>query len=375
MKQAVFLFGVCAVLLCVAILGNAKPITYLADFPMKSVADVQRAVQAGQDVVGVDFERGIYVTHVRGLSHLTGATHVRAVQPVPDREYKQPADIERLVKDFAARYPADAKLETFGKSIEGRDLFALAIGHGKKTVLFDAMHHAREVMTPEVALDIAEQLLSRKDEPKVKAWLDALTVYVVPMLNPDGNNIVWTQDSMHRKNARGGYGVDINRNYPTDFAKCGGSSGNRYDETYHGSGPASEPETQAIIGLAARIRPVLAVSYHTFSEIVIYPYGCAPKHVPANDRAAYESLGRKLASLLVRDSGRGSYRAGTSYELLYNVDGGSVDHLYQAFGTWAFVIEVNGSQAGFQPDYSMRDVTVKRQRPGWEFVLDEAVKK
>lgn len=375
MKQGVFLFAVSVIVLCMAILGNAKSTSYLADFPLTGPHDIRNAVNRGLDVVGVDYEKNVFVVHVKGLSHLTGARSVRAVQPVPDRQYKTPDAIERLVKDFAARYPGDAKLEVFGKTLQGRELFALAIGHGKKTVLFDAMHHAREVMTPEVALDIAEQLLLRKDEPKVKAWLDALTIYVVPMLNPDGNQIVWTRNSMHRKNARGGYGVDINRNYPTDFNTCGGSSGNRASDTYRGTGPASEPETKAIIALAEKIRPVLAVSYHTFSEIVIYPYGCAPKHIPASDRAAYESVGRKLASVLVRDSGRGSYRAGTSYELLYNVDGGSADHLYEAFGTWAFVVEVNGSSAGFQPDYAIRDITVKRQRAGWEYILDEAVKK
>lgn len=177
---------------------------------------------------------------------------------------------------------------------------------------------------------------------------------------------------MWRKNTRGGYGVDVNRNYPEAWGSCNGSSSNKNDDTYRGSGPGSEPETVALTQLAERIRPRMNISYHSFSEIVIYPFGCSPKHVPSPDRTIYEGLGRELASKLVRDSGQGSYNPGTSYELLYNVDGGSIDWMYAKFKTLSFVIEMNGDSLGFQPSYAQwRDITVQRQRAGWQFMLDK----
>ena len=37
---------------------------------------------------------------------------------------------------------------------------------------------------------------------------------------------------------------------------------------------ASEPETRALMGLVANIKPVFDISYHSYSELVLYPYGC-----------------------------------------------------------------------------------------------------
>src|SRR5690606_10153735 len=116
---------------------------------------------------------------------------------------------------------------------------------------------------------------------------------------------------------------------------------------YRGSDPGSEPETKALMHLAEAIAPKIHISYHSFSEMVIYPFGCSPERIPVQHRSRYESMGRSLASKLVRDSGAGTYRAGTTYELLYNADGGAPDYMYQKFKTLSFVIEINASSQGF----------------------------
>ena len=74
---------------------------------------------------------------------------------------------------------------------------------------------------------------------------------------------------------------------------------------------------------------------------------------------------------LVRDTGNGTYDPGTSYELLYNVDGGSIDWMYGTERIMAFVIEMNGDNLGFQPSFATwRDKTVEKQRAGWQYILD-----
>lgn len=358
---------------------------YYASLPFEGPEQLGRLVAAGYDIGGVNHEERVVtvVLPERRLrsARAAGMRGIREIAPVPDAQYKKPEDVEQFLKDTERNYPHLARVESIGRSIEGREIWAIELSSRfalppvseRPAILIDAMHHAREVMTPEVALDIVDHLTRNfESDPRVQKWLTKFRVWVVPMVNPDGNQKVWSAASMWRKNTRGGHGVDVNRNYPHDWGSCNGSSSNKFDDTYRGSGPGSEPETTALTQLAERIRPRFNLSYHSFSEIVIYPYGCSPKQIPSPDKAVYQGIGRELASKLVRDSGSGSYRAGTSYELLYNVDGGSVDWMYAKLKTMSFVIEVNGDAQGFQPSYRQwRDITVQRQRAGWQYILDK----
>ncbi len=356
------------------------------DLAYKDISELHQIVDKGYDVAGVNHE-GKTITIVMRGSGLRNAAgmNVKAVRNVmvPDAKYKKPADIEQSLKNAERDYPNLAYVESIGKSIEGRDIWAINLsakfvnsGSPKPAILFDAMHHAREVMTPEIALDIVDYLTKEyATNSKVQEWLNNYQVWVVPMVNPDGNQKMWDEDSMWRKNNRDGHGVDINRNYPYDFDTCNGSSGSKSSQTYRGESAGSEPETQALMSLAKKVKPKFNVSYHSFSEIVIYPFGCNPKTIPDKDKDKYIGTGKELAKKLKRDSGSGTYRPGTSYELLYNVDGGSVDWMYVEEKIMSYVIEVNSSSQGFQPSYDRwRDKTVAGQRPGWQFLLGEMSK-
>ncbi len=350
------------------------------DVPYKGPEGVKSLVTQGLDIVGVDLEKKI-VTLLVEKQQLANLRSLKVLAKrellAPDSAYKKPSDVEQFLLSTEQAYPDLAVVESIGKSVEGRNIYAIHLSNHKirspkPSVLFDAMHHAREIMTPEVALDIVDYLTKNyATNDQVKKWMDSYSIWVVPMVNPDGNNEVWTSQSMWRKNNQGGYGVDINRNYPYAWNSCNGSSGSKSSETYRGDKPASEPETNALMDLAKKINPIFNVSYHSTSEIVIYPFGCNPKHIPAPDQKTYEEVGKELAKRLVRDSGSGSYKAGTSYELLYNVDGGSIDWMYTSNKIMSFVIEMNSSSQGFQPSYKKwRDSTVNRQRAGWMYILD-----
>ncbi len=294
----------------------------------------------------------------------------------PDSRYQNPTKIESAMKQYAAAYPSITKLVSIGKSLQGRDIWAIQITENaskasasKPHVFFNSMHHAREVMTSEVGLDIIDQLLQGYGkDPQITQWLRNYVIDVVPMFNVDGNNLVWTSDSMWRKNARGGYGVDINRNYPYAWNSCRGSSGSRWAQDFRGDSAGSEPETQVMMNFVSSIRPVFSISYHSYSEIVIYPYGCDGQKTETHE--VVEKIGKELATKLVKDDGRGTYRAGTAPELLYSVDGGDIDWHYAVAGVIPYVIEVNSTSQGFQPSYAQwRDKTVAGQRAGWKYLL------
>jgi hypothetical protein len=231
------------------------------------------------------------------------------------------------------------------------------------------MHHAREVMSTEVPLDIAEYLLaSYGKDAKATHWVNSDVTYVIPMLNVDGNNLVWTQDNMWRKNARGGYGVDINRNDPYQWNTCNGSSSDTSADDYRGPSAASEPETNVLMNFVTAIHPVFDISFHSYSELVIYPYGCGT-HTETSD--VVEPLGKQMAALIPSDSGSGTYTAGLAPDLLYSVDGDDIDWMYHEAHVIPYVIELNSDRNGFQPSYDdARDKTVVSVRPAWQLLFD-----
>jgi carboxypeptidase T len=294
----------------------------------------------------------------------------------PDHEYQTPEKVAQVLKSYQAAYPNLAQVSVVGQSLEGRDIFAIKItgqvkqnNPAKPRILFNGMHHAREVMSVEVPLDTIDQLLTQYGkDPKITHWVDTNEIWVLPMFNVDGNQKVWSHDSMWRKNTRDGHGVDLNRNYPYGWASCNGSSSRTGAQDYHGASAGSEPETQVMMKFVSQIRPVFDISYHSASELVIYPYGCGD-HVPTKD--VLETIGKEMGKKIVSDNGRGSYQAGTAPELLYTADGGDIDWMYHEFQVNPYVIELNSTSQGFQPSYSRwRNDTVKRVRPAWQYLLD-----
>jgi carboxypeptidase T len=347
-------------------------------------AGLSRLSNDGFDIAGIDLTNQTVDIVVNAAGYITlkslnlgDIVRTQEIDPSkgPDSRYTDYNELMSILESYQARFPDLVKLESIGKSHEGREIWAVKISdnvadqENEPAIFFNAMHHAREVMTTEVALDMIEQLTGNYGEDEsVTGWVDQNEIWIIPMVNPDGNNKVWTSNSMWRKNTRGGYGVDINRNYPYAWGSCGGSSGSTYSDTYRGPSAGSEPETQAVMELVSRINPVISVSYHSYSEIVIYPYGCDGER--ADEREVVEGLGQQLAKTLVKDSGKGTYGAGTAWELLYAVDGGDIDWYHHAHKVLPYVIEVNSSSQGFQPPYSWRQSTVERMRPGWALMLN-----
>jgi carboxypeptidase T len=349
----------------------------------KDKAALKQLRSQGYDIAGVNLKDGTFDVVLHDAADQAGLNSMGLevlkseridTTLAPDPNYKTPDEIKTILHQYAEAYPSLARVESIGKSHENRDIWVLKISDNpgereldEPAVLFNGMHHAREVMSPEVPLDIAEYLLTRYgSDPVVTDWVNDNEIWVMPMLNVDGNNKVWNGSSMWRKNVRGGYGVDINRNYSYAWGACNGSSGSTFAEDYRGPSAASEPETQAMMAFVSRVQPVFNISFHSYSEMVIYPYGCNGRRSETRD--VVEPLGRAMAAAFKTDSGRGTYDPGTSWELLYSVDGGDIDWMYNVEHVIPYVIELNAS--GFQPPFSMRQSTVERARAAWMLMME-----
>lgn len=373
--------------------------------PKNLQALAEQLNRSGFDVAGLNYDTGTLevVTSKQGLSFLKG----KGLQPnvlseyvsgaasrasAPDQRFFNPERLEKKLKAMNAQFPQITRLEAIGTTHQGRPVWGMLISanpgkpgaHDPKmferpTILFDGMHHAREIMTPEVVVDAAESILegftptnrnARNKNFKDAAWvLQNWNVWIVPMLNPDGNNIVWTSDSLWRKNAKAAgnskvFGVDLNRNYGFNWNKCGGSSGSTGSDTYRGDRGLSEPESQAIIKLADSIYPSISLSYHSYSELILFPYGCRGEVTGEN--ALIEKVAKEMAALLPKDSGSGTYKPGAPWQILYGVDGDSMSHIFGTHGALAYTFEVNTS---FQPSYDLRAPTVLKHRKAWQHVM------
>ncbi|HPR63071.1 MAG TPA: M14 family zinc carboxypeptidase [Thermoanaerobaculia bacterium] len=290
--------------------------------------------------------------------------------------YTSPGEMEAFLLEIASTYPSIVELRVLSDSLyEGHKIYAVKISdhavldEDEPVFLMDCQHHAREVMTSEIARDAIEYLTSNYGtDVRVTEWIDNLEIWIVPMVNPDGIEYVFNNDIWWRKNRNPQCPVDLNRNYPATWNECRGSSGNCFDETFRGTGATSEPETQAMIALMDEIHPVFYLSYHSYGPYIIWPYGCAS----TPDYDSLRRIGALLNLQMEDDLGRtGHWPMGTSGEVLYLTDGASTDEPYTRYGTYGYTIEVNSTGSGmFHPDYATwRDKTVERQRNGWGFFL------
>ena len=374
--------------LCLAAAAGAWAATYRVAVHPKDYASTLRTLASQhRDIAGADRRAGIIevVTDDEGLKTLKDLGEPLEVRAVFTEkagagwldEYTDPEEMEQFITDLAAQYPDLMEVIPLTDPLfEGHIVYAVKITHGsgtKPVFLMDAQHHAREVMTAEIARDAIQYLVTQYGiDPQVTQWVNAVEIWIVPIVNPDGADYVFKRDAMWRKNRHPNCAVDINRNYEFSWNQCKGSSGQCSADDFRGTGAASEPETQGVTALMETLKPIFYLTYHSYGEYIIWPYGC--DYSSEND--ALGDIGGALNSVLEDDTGStGQYQMGTSFDTLYITDGTADDEAYGRLGTFAYCIEVNSDRAGgFQPNYDQwRDITVQRQRAAWQFFLDQTL--
>lgn len=212
-----------------------------------------------------------------------------SIQAVPS-SYPDLAQILTQLQAAQDDFPALCKVvdltETYGTAptFEGRHLLAVKISdrveedEDEPAFLLVGAHHAREIVTPVIALQIVEQLTQHYGtDSSITAMVDEYEIWVAPVWNPDGYEHVFRTDNFWRKNRRvfaSGVGVDLNRNYPFAWdAVCGGSTATT-SETYRGPEPASEAETQTMIAFGRDRRFAKVADLHSAAREVRYANGC-----------------------------------------------------------------------------------------------------
>jgi hypothetical protein len=269
--------------------------------------------------------------------------------------------IKAQLRTLASSYPQLTALRTIGQSVERRPLLAMRLTNeqirsDKPEVLFIATTHAREWVSTEVAMRLIEYLTSNHgSDARVTELLDTTEVWIIPVVNPDGYQYTFTDERLWRKNLQDNDGdgeitladgVDLNRNYDSHWGYDNeGSSPNPPDATYRGPEPESEPETRALVEFMKQHDFEFAHSYHTYGNLLLYPWGWQVK-TPSLDDAIFVAQAGTDANPAVVDTLTGTgYDPGVGADL-YITNGEFTDWAYDSLGIPAYTTELTSGVDG-----------------------------
>ncbi|XP_047994436.1 uncharacterized protein LOC125232721 [Leguminivora glycinivorella] len=252
--------------------------------------------------------------------------------------YYRANDIVNWLKDLQSKYPKEIKLFSIGKTAEGRDIMCVKIvlkgSKPRSKVIIEGNIHAREWITSAMATYIINELI-HAPKGKNKEWnkiANNYEWYIIPLLNVDGYEYSHTTSRMWRKNRRGGFGVDLNRNFDIAFG-TDATETSKKSPIYAGPKPFSEPETKSLRKFMKSASKGLTISHyisiHSYGQLFIIPYAYTTEHL--ENFSEMEKIGKKVAKRILKRYGT-KYVVGTAYDTVgYTASGVSACWVKKAY--------------------------------------------
>jgi len=165
---------------------------------------------------------------------------------------------------------AHLEVETIGKSVLDDSIYGLKIGNGDKRILMWSQMHGNESTTTKALFDLLNTLLNKNSG--LEYILDACTLYIIPILNPDGAK-AYTRINANK--------VDLNRDAQN----------------------LSQPESKVLRSVFKRFKPDFCYNLH--GQRTIFSAGTSNKPAtvsflaPAQDKACTITPNRKIAMELI----------------------------------------------------------------------------
>lgn len=259
-----------------------------------------------------------------------------------------PYGYEEMMNDIEllrARYPF---LQTgfIGESVLGRKLPVLIFGQGPIKLHYNGAFHANEWITTPILMKFIEDLSKAYAGngdlrgTNVHELFDQVSLWVVPMVNPDGVELVlhgitpnnpyydrvigWNHDSLNfsgwKANIRG---VDLNDQFPAhwEVEKERRSPSGPGPRDYVGEAPLSEPEAISMAALTRNENFELVIALHTQGEVIFWNY---------------RDLEPAISATIVN-----RFKEASGYEpmKIFDSDAGYKDWFIQDFGKPGFTVE------------------------------------
>ena len=209
---------------------------------------------------------------------------------------------EDTILALVERYPF-LRTEKLGATAFGRSLRTLVVGNGPRKVVYSAAHHANEWITTPVLLKFAEELAAAMEAggeifgTDAGQLADTATIYMVPMVDPDGVDLVTgaiEPGTLQYETARRladnypaipfpeGWkanllGVDLNLNYPAGWLqareiKFSQGYTRPGPRDYVGRAPLNQIETRLLAGYTEFLEPALVLAYHSQGEEIYWQF-------------------------------------------------------------------------------------------------------
>lgn len=203
---------------------------------------------------------------------------------------------------LAERYES-CRTELLTNTVFGRPVRSLIIGSGPRRVMYSAAHHANEWITTPVLLKFVEDLALALENGEAlggedaAALAEAVTIYTVPMVNPDGVDLVagvLDPDSAEYRGAEflaSGYpdipfpsgwkadllGVDLNLQYPAGWLqareiKFSQGFTRPGPRDYVGRAPLSQRESRTLADYTEQVDPELVLAYHSQGQVIYWQF-------------------------------------------------------------------------------------------------------
>ncbi len=312
--------------------------------------------------------------------------------PTGRSDYREYDDYETELKALVEKNKGLVRaLPSPGKTWLGRDLPVIEIAQdvertddGRPVFFLNGMHHAREWPSPEGILEFAHDLVNNNGkDPRITKILRDTRIVFMPFTNadgyivsraapnpdPDGENVgaaystasgvVLFGGSLGYKRKNCNYtavttvvpssavpcefalGVDNNRNYGESWGGPGASS-NPNDQSYRGSGPFSEPESQAVRKQFLKLNATMMLTIHNVAALVLRPPGLKSEGL-APDEPQLKALGDAMAKAT-------GYTSQYGWQL-YDTTGTTDDYTYAASNGFGYTIEMGPSGGVFHGNY------------------------
>ena len=236
-------------------------------------------------------------------------------------------DIYQKTEDFYQK--VNTEKDVIGKSLFGRNLYAVKLGQGSPVGIAQYGIHGREYITTQLAFAHYDRGIF-----KGSLWL-------IPLANPDGallseRGLSSVEDTQRKRRLlalngsedfslwkANGRGVDLNVNFPVRWGEGTKNVLVAGSENFIGEAPFSELETLALKKFTEKIRPDYTLSYHTKGEEIYWYF---------NQSFCDSERDRSLAEILSRSTG---------YKIAYATGsvGGYKDWCIEKFHIPAFTIE------------------------------------
>ncbi|MEO0265175.1 MAG: M14 family zinc carboxypeptidase [candidate division WOR-3 bacterium] len=253
--------------------------------------------------------------------------------------------VVQILRSLAQSYSQLARIESIGPTYEGRYIYGIKISDNvhldedEPEHLISGCTHAREWVSVEVPLFIADSILRAYGrDGYITNLVNNREIWIFPVLNVDGYVYDYSGGGTSWRKNREPYsnsiGTDLNRNFngTCDSTAQDGwgyingtsTSHNPGQDVFCGKYGNSAPEVAAYTNFIKSRNFVTILDYHTYSELVLVPWG--HKRTPTPHENLYNEIGQGMASRIQKLNG-GNYTFQKSIDL-YPTSGSSSDWEY-----------------------------------------------